>query len=396
MRFKDYYQVMGVARDASQEDIKRAYRKLARKYHPDVSKEKDAEETFKELQEAHEVLKDPEKRRLRPARRGRAGQDFARLRTGQGFEFSRGRGAKRPADSGFFSELFGAQNPFGHARAPSPGRSCLRRQDHVARVEVDLEDSFRGGPRMIEWRSPEMTADGHVIVKPRTLRVSIPAGVTDGQQIRLAGQGSPGVGGGPPGDLFLEVTIRPHRLFKAEGRDVTLTLPVAPWEAALGETVSVPTLGGSVDMKLPAGARAGQKLRLRGRGLPGNPPGDQFVLLKIVLPPDSPRAQQLFEQMKREVPFDPRADLGLSAPAMSTIDRILRQMLDESAWLEIGEFCTYLRVDRHWVAELVDAGRHERSPAQEAWSFPAGCTGAGPCHRAPRERPRVNLAQVWR
>jgi curved DNA-binding protein len=316
MRFKDYYQVMGVARDASQEDIKRAYRKLARKYHPDVSKEKDAEEKFKELQEAHEVLKDPEKRAAydQLGANWRQGQDFRPPPDwGKGFEFSRGRAGEAPGEfSDFFSELFGAQSPFGHARgAGRPGRGFTAAgQDHVARVEVDLEDAFRGGTRTIELRSPEMTADGHVIVKPRTLRVSIPAGVTDGQQIRLAGQGSPGVGGGPPGDLFLEVTIRPHRLFKAEGRDVTLTLPVAPWEAALGETVSVPTLGGSVDMKLPAGAHAGQKLRLRGRGLPGNPPGDQFVLLKIVLPPDSPRARQLFEQMKREVPFDPRAEHG--------------------------------------------------------------------------------------
>jgi len=208
--------------------------------------------------------------------------------------------------------LFGGQSPFGGAR--STGRAhrgfAAAGQDHVARVEIDLEDAFRGGTRTIELRSPEMTPDGHVVVKPRTLRVSIPAGVTAGQQIRLAGQGSPGIGGGPAGDLFLEVTLRPHRLFEVDGRDVTLTLPVAPWEAALGETVAVPTLGGSVDMKLPVGARAGQKLRLRGRGLPGNPPGDQIVLLKIVLPPDSPGARQLFEQMKREVPFDPRADLG--------------------------------------------------------------------------------------
>jgi curved DNA-binding protein len=176
-------------------------------------------------------------------------------------------------------------------------------------VEIDLEDAFRGGTRTIELRSPEMTTDGHVVVRPRTLRVAVPAGVTEGQQIRLAGQGSPGLGGGRPGDLFLEVSIRPHPLFKLEGRDVTLTLPVAPWEAALGETVSVPTLGGAVEMKLPESARAGQRLRLRGRGLPGQPPGDQFVLLKIVLPPDSPRTRELFEQMKREVPFDPRAGL---------------------------------------------------------------------------------------
>jgi curved DNA-binding protein len=316
MRYKDYYQVMGVARDASQDEIKRSYRKLARKFHPDVSKEKDAEEKFKELQEAHEVLKDPEKRAAydQLGADWRQGQDFRPPPDwGKGFEHSRGSGGAAPGEfSDFFSELFGQRSPFGGARGAgraSRGFSAAG-QDHVARVEVDLEDAYRGGTRTIELRSPEMTADGHVVVKPRALRVSIPAGVTDGQQIRLAGQGSPGIGGGPAGDLFLEVMIRPHRLFKAEGRDVTLTLPVAPWEAALGETVAVPTLGGSVDMKLPSGARAGQKLRLRGRGLPGQPPGDQFVLLKIVLPPDSPRSRQLFEQMQREVPFDPRAELG--------------------------------------------------------------------------------------
>ncbi len=142
------------------------------------------------------------------------------------------------------------------------------------------------------------------------MRVAIPAGVTEGQQIRLAGQGSAGIGGGPPGDLYLEVNIRPHKLFEVDGRDLTITLPVAPWEAALGETVSVPTLGGAVEMKLPAGARSGQKLRLRGRGLPGPTPGDQYVMLNIVLPPDSPRARELFAQMKSDVPFDPRAGLS--------------------------------------------------------------------------------------
>ena len=314
MRFKDYYQVMGVPRTASQDEIKRAYRKLARKYHPDVSKEKDAEEKFKELQEANEVLKDPEKRAAydQLGADWRQGQDFRPPPDwGKGFEFSRGEFRGEPAGefSDFFSELFGSRSPFG--RAPGGGRAgrgfAAAGQDHVARVEVDLEDAFRGGTRTIELRTPEMTPDGHVVVKPRTLRVSIPAGVTEGQQIRLAGQGSPGLGGGPPGDLFLEINFRPHPQFQLEGHDVTLTLPVAPWEAALGEPVSVPTLGGPVEMKLPVGARAGQKLRLRGRGLPGPPPGDQFVVLKIVLPPDSPRARQLFEQMKREVPFDPRA-----------------------------------------------------------------------------------------
>ena len=320
MRYKDYYKVMGIARDASQDEVKRAYRKLARKYHPDVSKEKDAEERFKELQEAHEVLKDPEKRAAydQLGADWRPGQDFRPPPDwGQGFEFSRGR--RGAADAGefsdFFAELFGDRSPFGHAagrgRAGAGGgrgRSYASAgQDHVARVEIDLEDAYRGATRDIELRSPEVTAEGHVVVKPRTLRVTIPAGVVEGQQIRLAGQGSPGVGGGPPGNLLLEVAFRPHPRFRVEGRDVTLTLPVAPWEAMLGETVAVPTLGGPVDMKLPAGARSGQRLRLRGRGLPGPTPGDQYVELAIVLPPDSPKARQLFEQMKRELPFDPRA-----------------------------------------------------------------------------------------
>jgi len=316
MQFKDYYDVMGVARGASQDEIKRAYRKLARKYHPDVSKEKDAEEKFKELQEAYEVLKDPEKRAAydQLGANFRQGQEFRPPPDwGKGFEFSRGGAGPGGGFSDFFSELFGARSPFGGAQ-PGGGHGArgfaAAGQDHVARVEIDLEDAFRGGTRTIDLRAPEMTADGHVLVKPRTLRVSIPAGVVDGQQIRLAGQGSPGVGGGPTGDLYLEVNIRPHPTFQLDGRDVSVTLPVAPWEAALGETVSAPTLGGPVDMKLPAGARAGQKLRLRGRGLPGATPGDQYVVLKIVLPPDSPRAREIFEQMKREVPFDPRAGLA--------------------------------------------------------------------------------------
>ena len=320
MRFKDYYEVMGVPRTASQDEIKRAYRKLARKFHPDVSKEKDAEEKFKELQEANEVLKDPEKRAAydQLGADHRQGQEFRPPPDwGKGFEYSRGRPGSGSAGSAgdfsdFFSELFGARSPFGDAR-PGTGRGgrdfATAGQDHVARVEIDLDDAYRGGARTIELRSPELTADGHVVVKPRTLRVAIPAGVTEGQQIRLGGQGSAGVGGGPPGDLYLEVNIRPHPLFRVDGRDLTITLPVAPWEAALGETVSVPTLGGAVEMKLPAGARAGQKLRLRGRGLPGPKPGDQYVTLNIVLPPDGPRARELFEQMKNELSFDPRAGL---------------------------------------------------------------------------------------
>jgi len=322
MKFRDYYEVMGVARDASQDAIKRAYRRLARKYHPDVSKEPDAEAKFKELQEAYEVLKDPEKRAAynQLGENWRAGQDFRPPPDwGKGFEFSRGgfrRGAREeagPEFSDFFSELFGARSPFGRTGAGGRQTYSAAGQDHMARVEIDLEDAYRGGTRTIDLNTPEMTPDGHLRTKTRTLRVTIPPGVTEGQQIRLAGQGSPGIGGGPPGDLYLEMNLRPHPLYNVDGRDVTVELPVAPWEAALGEHVSVPTLGGPVDMKLPAGARAGQKLRLRGRGLPGSTPGDQYVTLKIVLPPDSAQARELFERMKRELPFDPRSGLGGAA-----------------------------------------------------------------------------------
>ncbi len=325
MRFKDYYEVMGVPRGAKQDEIKRAYRKLARKFHPDVSKEPQAEDRFKELQEAYEVLKDPEKRAAydQLGANWRQGQEFRPPPDwGKGFEFSRGQSGARGGRAGaqgadfsdFFSELFGSRSPFGASGGFEAGRGsgggfAAAGQDHVARVDIDLEDAYKGGTRTIELRAPELSPDGHVTVKPRTLRVAIPAGVVEGQQIRLAGQGSPGIGGGPAGDLFLEVNFRPHPLFTVDGRDVTVTLPVAPWEAALGETVSVPTLGGPVEMKLPVGARPGQRLRLRGRGLPGATPGDQYVVPRIVLPPDSPQAREFFTRMKSDLAFDPRADM---------------------------------------------------------------------------------------
>jgi curved DNA-binding protein len=324
MNFKDYYEIMGLARDASQDEIKRAYRKLARKYHPDVSKEPHAEERFKELQEAHEVLKDPEKRAAydQLGSRWKQGQDFRPPPDwGQDFEFSRGfsrtgdHGPDATEFSDFFSALFGDRSPFGatrHGRGSVHG-AYRGGQDHFARIEISLEDAYRGGVHTIELKSPEVQADGHVVLKPRTLRVNIPAGIVEGQQIRLAGQGSSASSGERAGDLYLEVAVRPHSLYQLSGRDVNMTLPIAPWEAALGGSVKVPTLGGPVDMRIPAGARAGQKLRLKGRGLPatGATVGDQYVTLKIVLPPaDSPRARDLYESMRQELAFDPRAELG--------------------------------------------------------------------------------------
>jgi curved DNA-binding protein len=205
--------------------------------------------------------------------------------------------------------LFGARGGFGQTRRGGRGYAAAG-DSHTARIQIDLEDAFRGGAQTIELKSPQLSDDGHVTVQPRTLKVTIPKGVTEGQQIRLAGQGSPGIGGGPAGDLFLEIGLRPHRIFKVDGRDITVTLPVTPWEAALGATVQIPTLAGPVDLRIPPGAKSGQRLRLKGRGLPGPSPGDQYAELKIVTPPaNTPEARALYEKMRNELPFDPRADM---------------------------------------------------------------------------------------
>jgi curved DNA-binding protein len=306
MEFKDYYRVLNLARTASAEEIRKSYRRLARRFHPDVSKETNAEERFKEVQEAYEVLKDPEKRAAydqlggdyRPGQQFRPPRDF-----GSRFEF---RG--EPNDQGysdFFESLFGSGSPFTQAGGARPRRG----QDSHARLEVTLEEVAHGGPKTIELRHPEL-ADGELALKTRTLRVTVPKGVAEGQLIRLAGQGEGSAGGA--GDLYLEVRYAPHPLYAVEGRDLTLTLPIAPWEAALGASIQVPTLAGQVEMKVPAGARAGQRLRLKGRGLPGDPPGDEYLLLKVVLPPaTSARARELYETLARELPFDPRAELAV-------------------------------------------------------------------------------------
>ena len=316
MDYKDYYKILGVQRGATQDEIKRAYRKLARKYHPDVSKEANAEEKFKELQEANEVLKDPEKRAAydQLGSQWRQGQQFTPPPDwGTGFEHSRshGFGGDDAGFSDFFSSLFGARGGFAGGGGGPRGRGFATAGDsHTARIQIDLEDAFRGGTQTIELKSPQLSDDGHVTVQPRTLKVNIPSGVMEGQQIRLAGQGSPGVGGGPAGDLFLEIGLRPHRLFKVEGRDITVNLPVTPWEAALGATVQTPTLAGPVDLRIPAGAKSGQRLRLKGRGLPASTPGDQYVEIRIVTPPaTTPEARAFYEKMQQELPFDPRADM---------------------------------------------------------------------------------------
>ena len=299
VEYKDYYNIMGVARDASADDIKRAYRRLARKYHPDVSKEKDAEERFKEIGEAYEVLRDPEKRAAYDALGTRKpGEEF---RPPPDWEFDYAAETDAGMHSDFFEQLFGGM---GRGRR---GSFRSRGLDTAGRIEITLEEAFKGTERRLSLQRVAIDAEGRPQPTTQQLNVRIPAGVVDGQQIRVAAQGQPGAGGGPAGDLFLEVKLLPHRWFRAEGRDVWLDLPVTPWEAALGESVRVPTLGGRVDLKLPKGSQTDRQLRLRGRGLPGNPPGDQLVVLKIMTPPAQTQADEAFyRQMAASHPLNPR------------------------------------------------------------------------------------------
>ena len=317
MQFKDYYQTLGVPRDASAEDLKKAFRKLARKYHPDISKEPDAELRMKEVNEAYTVLSDPEKRAAydQLGRGYQPGQEF-RPPPGwdAGFEFS-GSGFSPHEAAGFsdfFAELFGrmggAQPGARHAR----GGFRAQGEDHHAKVMLDLEDAFTGAARQISLRVPQVDAHGRMQLATRTLNVRIPPGVCAGQVIRLAGQGAAGMGGGPAGDLLLEVQFKPHPRYRAEGRDLHLRLPLAPWEAALGGVVSVDLPHGSVKVRIPEGAQSGRPLRVRGQGIPGDPPGDLLLDLQVVLPPaDTPRARQLYETMARELAFDPRRSAGM-------------------------------------------------------------------------------------
>jgi len=310
MEFKDYYQVLGVARDAPTEEIKKAYRKLARKYHPDVSKEADAGTRMKEINEAWAVLQDAEKRAAydQVGSGYQPGQDFRPPPDWDaGFEFS--GGGVPPHESAefsdFFSQIFGRMGGGGGARFH---QGPARGQDHHAKVLLSVEDAFEGATRQISLRVPKADEQGRVQLETRTLNVKIPQGVTAGQLIRLAGQGAPGHNGAPAGDLMLEVQFEPHARFRVEGRDLHVTLPIAPWEAALGAVVPVETPGAKLEVRIPAGAQSGKQMRVRGKGIPGASPGDLFLDLKVVLPPaQTPVARALYETMARDLAFDPRA-----------------------------------------------------------------------------------------
>ena len=316
MEFKDYYKIMGVKRDANQDEIKRAYRKLARKYHPDVSKEADAEARFKEVGEAYEVLKDPEKRAAydQLGADWKAGQDFRPPPDwDQGFEFHGGgfTGADAEQFSDFFESLFGRGGLGGYARQ-ARREFHARGEDTYAKVLIDLEDAYQGATRTLTLKATELSPDGRPQLREHSLNVHIPKGVRQGQHIRLAKQGGAGTGKGEAGDLYLEVEFRPHPHYKVEGKDVYLDLPVAPWETALGASIKAPTPTGPVDLKIPANSSGGRKLRLKGRGIPAKEPGDLYVVLQIALPQaDSDAAKKAYEAFEKATEFNPRAHLGV-------------------------------------------------------------------------------------
>jgi len=316
MEFKDYYKILGVERSASQDEIKRAYRKLARKYHPDLNKDAGAEVRFKEIGEAYDVLGDAEKR----AAYDQLGADYAagqefRPPPNWSFEFSTSGVGPDHDFSDFFETLFGRGRQSGGFSSRSQqfrSREFQERgEDHHARIVIDLADAINGAARSVTLRTPQLDENGLRTMRSRTLNVKIPKGVTDGQQIRLKGQGAPGIGGGPPGDLYLTVEFAPDPLYRIDGSDVYLDLPVAPWEAALGASVNTPTPSGPVNLKIPAGSGQGRKLRVKGRGIPSNPPGDFYAVLQIALPPaNTAEARAVYEEMARKLAFDPRAKFG--------------------------------------------------------------------------------------
>lgn len=303
MEFQDYYDTLGVKAGASDDEIKAAYRKLARKYHPDKNKEAGAEDKFKAISEAYEVLHDKQKRAAYDNLRAggyRGGDNFRPPPSWQqqapgGFEFRDVGGGDAGGFSDFFESLFGGRGGDPRAQQHGPTRGNNVR----ASVEIDLRTAYAGGKQRLGLRD----ATGE-----RTLEVNIPAGILPGKVIRLSGQGEPGYNGGSAGDLMLEVHVRDDPQFKLHGRDIEVEVPVSPWEASLGAKVPVPTLGGNVELRIPADSRSGRKLRLKGRGMPGRTPGDQIVALSIQVPPaDSDKDKDAYAAFEKAFKgFDPR------------------------------------------------------------------------------------------
>lgn len=313
MQRKNYYKVLGIDRNATQGAIKSAYRKLARKYHPDISQEKNAEDRFKEILEAYEALKDPGKRAAydRLGDPWQSNRDFRGApgwNDGFGFaksEVSRSLGSR-------IGELVESLLSRGEQWSIiQKARHWVNGKDHHAKLQIDLIDSYRGANRRIKLRMPGLDRHPSLQSIERVLDVRIPKGVRAGQRIRLQGQGMPGIRGGRNGDLYLEVEFNPHPFFTVEGPDVHLILPVSPWEAVLGASVRIPTPEDSIELKIPAGSGQGSRVRLKDRGIPGSPNGHLYVTLEIALPPaDSEKARRAYQYMAREFSFNPRSAFG--------------------------------------------------------------------------------------
>jgi len=315
MEFKDYYKILGVDADADDKAIKAAYRKLARKYHPDVSSEGDAEERFKEVSEAYEVLRDKEKRAEYDTLRQYGGAGTFRPPPGwQAGDFQSTGGEFQGGFSDFFEEIFG-QARHGSQQGFSRQQFTHRGEDVELVLGVFLEEALKGESRTISFEVPAFDDQGRLRRQTRTLKVKIPAGVVEGERIRLKGQGAPGIGDAPAGDLYLVIRFAEHPLFVVEGADLSLTVPVSPWEAALGCKLDIPTLEGSVSMTVPADSQNGRRLRLKGKGLgrPGQR-GDLYVILRVTLPDKSgAREQELWRQLAQAAEFNPRRNWGRTA-----------------------------------------------------------------------------------
>ena len=324
MKFRDYYETLGVARGATEAEIKAAYRKLARKYHPDVNKEAGAEEQFKAVGEAYSVLKDTEKRAAydRMGANWKNGQDFTPPPNwNEGFEYSDGNfgsghggfgGGYEGDQSEFFESLFGRGRHRQGGRGGNPSQGMdFKGQDHHAKILIDLADAYNGAKRTIALHMPTQDANGHVSTQERKLDVSIPKGIKAGQNLRLAGQGGPGMGAGAAGDLYLEIDFHPNPIYRVDGKDVYLDLPLAPWEAALGTTVNIPTPAGStLELKIPAGTATGRKMRLKEKGIPSKEAGDLYVVPNIVLPSaDTDAQKEAYQSLEKAFDFNPRTHL---------------------------------------------------------------------------------------
>ncbi len=307
MEFVDYYEVMGVKPEADAAEIKRVYRKLARKYHPDVSKESDSEDKFKQIGEAYSVLKDKQKRKEYDELRTYAGNRQDDFHVPPGWQgHSSGQRPPGSREGGFssgdsqdFSDFF--REIFGNGGAHASGAGfATPKQDLHSRLQISLTDAFNGAIVPVTLGIPREDAAGNIRTQEKTLKVTIPAGVLDGQRIRLRGQGNPGIGDAPPGDLFIDIQVREDDQFHLDGRDVTSILPIAPWDAALGAVIEAPTLAGKVKLTIPAGSNGGKKLRLKGRGFPGKSAGDHYVVLQVDVPAaENDEQRALYESMKR-------------------------------------------------------------------------------------------------